>query len=233
MPVFSWPNPFNLSEQPSEATLSLIANNISSGHSNIQSITLTILSPLFFQSVSSVESQGLFEQGEHAVGNFLEGWTRRVGDPVISKWIVIILCVSMGLNAWLLNAVSRGAMQPLQTSNKSADIDSKPSIPERSTMISQTEPPKLGTPFVLNDSENDDEEKHISAVKKISRRVRSLAECVQILSEGRAADLLDEELIALTVQKKISLYALEKTLNDFERAVKIRRAVVCILSVTE
>jgi hydroxymethylglutaryl-CoA reductase (NADPH) len=232
----SWANPFNLTEQPSEATLTLITNNISASHPLVQSIVLTILPPVYFRSVSiPLEGQGFLQRSELVVGSFLEGWTRRVGDPVISKWIVVILCVSMGLNAWLLNAASRGAMQPLQVSSKST-ISDKLMEKVRRTSISQpsisttSEKPavKSTTSFAMNDCESDDEEKRLSGIKKNSRRVRSVSECMQILTDGRPQDLFDEEVIALTIQKKIPLYALEKTLKDLERAVKIRRATVCM-----
>jgi hydroxymethylglutaryl-CoA reductase (NADPH) len=156
-----------------------------------------------------------------------------VGDPVISKWIVVILCVSMGLNAWLLNAARRGAMQPLQLSavsepTEKASRSTSTSQPAISVPVDNT-PAKSSTHFAINDSESDDEEKHLSVIKKNSRRVRSVSECMEILSNGRPHELLDEEVIALTMQKKIPLYALEKTLKDLERAVKIRRAAVCML----
>ena len=232
--VTSWANPFNLTEQPSEATLNLIANNISASHPFVRTVTLSILPPVFFRSVSlSLEGQGFLERGERAVGGFLEAWTTHVGDPVISKWIVVTLCVSMGLNAWLLNAARRGAMQPLQLSPVSESLEKA----SRSTSTSQPPisvmanniPSKSTTHFTINDSESDDEEKHISALKRNSRQVRSVSECMEILSNGRPHELLDEEVISLTMQKKIPLYALEKTLKDLERAVKIRRAVVCML----
>jgi hydroxymethylglutaryl-CoA reductase (NADPH) len=158
-----------------------------------------------------------------------------VGDPVISKWIVIILCVSMGLNAWLLNAASRGAMQPLHSSStKPTPVENFSDKVTETTPISQptisingnANVEKEIATFIMNDSESDDDEKHLSGVKK--KRIRSVSECLQILADGRPQELLDEEAIALTMQKKIPLYALEKTLKDLERAVKIRRAVVCI-----
>ena len=143
----------------------------------------------------------------------------------------------MGLNAWLLNAARRGAMQPLHSSS------TKPTPVENfSDKVTETTPTsqpttsingnanvaKEAATFIINDSESDDEEKHLSTVKKNSRRIRSVTECLQILTQGRPQELLDEEVVALTLQKKIPLYALEKTLKDLERAVKIRRAVVCI-----
>ena len=209
-------------------------------HPSVCSIRLSILPPVFFRSISiPLEGQGLLERSERVVGGFLEGWTRRVGDPVISKWIVVILCVSMGLNAWLLNAARRGAMQPLHMPSTNSTVSEK--LADKVSRATSTSQPSISintdantakspTPFAMNDSESDDEENHISAIKKNSRRVRSVSECMQILTDGRPQDLLDEEVIALTMQKKIPLYALEKTLRDLERAVKIRRAAVCILS---
>jgi hydroxymethylglutaryl-CoA reductase (NADPH) len=227
--VSSWANPFNLTEQPSEATLNLISNNLSSNHPHIISITLSILPPVFFRSVSvHVGTEGFLKRSERAVGGFLEGWTERVGDPVMSKWIIVILCVSMGLNAWLLNAASRNAMQPLYPQQQPNPVDK--TSPQQPT-ISVTNDNKAAKPtglFSLDESESDDDEKHLSIIKKSSRRVRSVSECMQILNEGRPQELLDEEVIGLAIQKKIPLYALERTLKDLERAVKIRRAAVCI-----
>ena len=230
-----WTNPFNLTEQPSEATLSFIANNISSSHPYILTITLNVLPPVFFRSVpSSADGQGLLERSERAVSSFLEGWTRSVGDPIISKWIVIILCVSMGLNAWFISQARRGAMQPIQPSVAKmpvSDVQGKVSrlVQPAISVTGAQQSTSSKSSILLNDSDSDDDEKRLAAVKKNTRRVRSASECMEILSSRRPQDLLDEEVIALTLQKKIPLYALEKTLNDLERAVKIRRAVVCIL----
>ena len=65
--------------------------------------------------------------------------------------------------------------------------------------------------------------------------VRSLEECIDIFENGprpvsASLSLLnDEEVILLAQDGKIQAYALEKMLGDFERAVKIRRALICKL----
>ena len=181
-----------------------------------------------------MKSPGILLRGERFVGGFLEGWTRSVGDPIISKWIVVILCVSMGLNAWLLNAARRGAMQPPQIlTTKSAAEKSpvvshnKPSASNLAITVS-ADKPQVTISLSSVAGERDDEKNDSLAAKRSGRRVRSMTECLQTLSRGRPQDLLDEEIIALTLQKKIPLYALEKSLGDLERAVKIRRAAVCI-----
>src|SRR5579859_3512681 len=161
--VSNWASPFNLTEQPSEATLNLIANSISSSHSSINSITLSILPPVFFRSISSAQlnNQTILERAEDVFGGFLEGWTQRVGDPVISKWIVIILCVSMGLNAWLLNAAGRGAMQSINVPAAKPALEIKDKVEKSNPTIavSDTNTVARANVFSLNDSESDDDEK--------------------------------------------------------------------------
>lgn len=170
------------------------------------------------------------------MGGFLEAWTNHVGDPIMSKWIVVVLCVSMGLNAWLLSAARRGAMQPLTmiaaraagtVEEVKVKVKQEGQLAAPPTISVSQNYDKAASSFSLDESESDDEEKRLVAIKKAGRRTRSMSECMQILTDGRPADLLDEEVIALTMQKKIPLYALEKTLKDYERAVKVRRAVVC------
>lgn len=40
--------------------------------------------------------------------NFMSSWTRLVGDPVLSKWIVMVLAISISLNGYLLRAIASG-----------------------------------------------------------------------------------------------------------------------------
>lgn len=64
---------------------------------------------------------------------------------------------------------------------------------------------------------------------------RSLEECIDIFENGpRPVSaslrlLSDEEVVMLSQDGKIQAYALEKMLGDFERAVRIRRALICKL----
>ena len=70
----------------------------------------------------------------------------------------------------------------------------------------------------------------------VIENVRSLAECVDIFENGprplseSLALLNDEEIILLALNNKIAAYALEKVLgmNELERAVRIRRALICM-----
>ncbi|KAI0074986.1 hypothetical protein K474DRAFT_1647253 [Panus rudis PR-1116 ss-1] len=43
------------------------------------------------------------------IENFMSSWTSFVGDPVISKWIVVLLTVSIVLNGYLLKGIAAGS----------------------------------------------------------------------------------------------------------------------------
>lgn len=67
-----------------------------------------------------------------------------------------------------------------------------------------------------------------------SAEPRPLDEILQVYAEGAGVMLLsDEEMIILVQKGKLAGYALEKTLQDNERAVRIRRAVVSRASSTK
>jgi hydroxymethylglutaryl-CoA reductase (NADPH) len=64
---------------------------------------------------------------------------------------------------------------------------------------------------------------------------RSLEECLQVFNSGPdgVRQLNNEEVILLAQQGKIAAYALEKVLGDLERAVLVRRALICKPSLPE
>jgi len=51
------------------------------------------------------------------VENFMTAWTVLVSDPVLSRWIVLVLSVSVALNGYILKGVAEGAMRGLQPNN--------------------------------------------------------------------------------------------------------------------
>ncbi|PWZ03846.1 putative 3-hydroxy-3-methylglutaryl-coenzyme A reductase [Testicularia cyperi] len=64
--------------------------------------------------------------------------------------------------------------------------------------------------------------------------VRSLEELVDIYAGGAGVFFLtDEEIVLLSQKGKIAAYALEKVLQDHERAVRVRRALVSRASATK
>ncbi|EGY15315.1 3-hydroxy-3-methylglutaryl-coenzyme A reductase [Verticillium dahliae VdLs.17] len=55
---------------------------------------------------------------------------------------------------------------------------------------------------------------------------RSFPELDKMLAEKRAPEMTDDEIVAMSMRGKIPGYALERTLKDFTRAVKIRRSII-------
>jgi hydroxymethylglutaryl-CoA reductase (NADPH) len=43
------------------------------------------------------------------VENFMSSWTRLIRDPVLSKWIVMVLAISTSLNGYLLKGIAAGS----------------------------------------------------------------------------------------------------------------------------
>ena len=140
-------------------------------------------------------------------GRVIEGVLKSLEDPVLSKWILIALTMSLILNWFLFNAARWSIKEPHS--------------PNRALLI-QPPQPRQHASKLLPTADGD-------------RSKRSRAECEQMLKEKKAPLLTDEELIDLSLRGKIPGYAIEKMLEDenlmtrlesFTRAVKIRRAVV-------
>lgn len=244
--------------------------------------------------------------------NFMTEWTRLVGDPVMSKWIIVTLGVSILLNGYLLKGIASGSAsgagtrgaggaaaaaaaallgawetepeeekkkkqgggrwngEPLSLASLKNDpsltayhhdrsreaeaqvavpLTARPTLPTSvgSTTLETT--PKYEKPMpnvVLSPAPKSAasfaRESHdrpnldgltngngpVLLSPTTSSKIRPLDECVEIMKGGLGAfELNDEEVIMMTQKGKIAPYALEKILQDFERAVKIRRAVIC------
>lgn len=224
-----------------------------------------------------------------AIENFMSSWSSLVGDPVVSKWIVALLAVSVALNGYLLKGIAAGsglaAMRAVRSqgvrfrsrARSIVKISDEPEVePEHSTApapvvffastapaveapapapVPAPEPPVNRPPPLtifsrpLNLETIDKKLKDVLPIRSPppvepitpeSREVeptqveiRSLAECVDVFENGprpvsvALKTLNDEEVILLCQTGKIAPYALEKMLGDFDRAVRIRRALIC------
>jgi len=63
--------------------------------------------------------------------SFMESWTRLVGDEVVSKWIVLVLAVSVALNGYLLKGIAAGSLgtRPNVASSVRFGSDTKADFP--------------------------------------------------------------------------------------------------------
>lgn len=238
-----------------------------------------VISPLLHK-----ESRTKGRDTDDMIDNFMSSWTRLVGDPILSKWIVLLLGVSVALNGYLLKGISTGtgstrSVQQAQVVRFNAVDQTQekqmispyshpapiPALPESRTesvavysaapalvrpipVPAVPRPPSVnGISSLLNsvdeklkaqqstfttgdESDSQDEE---PSTKETSTPIRSLEECINIFENGprpvsvSLSLLNDEEVILLAQNGKIQPYALEKVLGDLERAVLVRRALIC------
>lgn len=165
------------------------------------------------------ESYGV---GGRMVGSILKS----LEDPVLSKWIVIALAMSVALNGYLFNAARLGIKDPnapdhqidpkeLAKAEKFNDTDSA-TLP-LGEYIPET--PKPATP-ALSDDESE------LSMTKANTEPRTIAQLQKMIDEKRVHEMSDQEVVGMSLRGKIPGYSLERALKDHTRAVKIRRSII-------
>ncbi|KXJ96234.1 hydroxymethylglutaryl-coenzyme A reductase [Microdochium bolleyi] len=175
-------------------------------------------------SYTPLEDYGV---GGRMVGSLLKS----LEDPILSKWIVIALAMSVALNGYLFNFARSGIKDPnvpyqpidrreLAAAERFNDTQTA-SLPLTGDI------PTPGRTMPPTPAETDDE----GAVTTLEGAAangtpRAPGELEKMLAEKRIHEMSDEEVIALSLKGKIPGYALEKSLKDCTRAVKVRRAII-------
>ncbi|KAI0020830.1 3-hydroxy-3-methylglutaryl-coenzyme A reductase [Xylariomycetidae sp. FL0641] len=212
---------------------------------------VTVLTPikyeLEFPSVHYASTTG-FDGGEFGDGSTpLDGYGvggRMVGsiltsleDPILSKWIVVALALSVALNGYLFNVARWGIKDPNVPDHP---IDPKELAQAERFNEAQPSPSSLVQPkskkpgMPVTPASTDDESSMVPPAPKSLQpltpsapdTVRDYSELDVMLKEKRAHELNDEEVVFLSLKGKIPGYALEKTLKDCTRAVKVRRSII-------
>ncbi|CEH13745.1 hydroxymethylglutaryl-reductase [Ceraceosorus bombacis] len=95
--------------------------------------------------------------------------------------------------------------------------------------------PSISTDQPTSDGDNTPQLGHAALVDESGDRViRPFEECLDLFAGGAGVFLLsDEEVILLAQKGKIAAYALEKVLQDNNRAVRVRRALISRASATK
>lgn len=165
-----------------------------------------------------------------ALESFMQAWSAVASDPVIGKWLSVALVISLFLNTFLLKGIA--------TRN--------PAVIEGNAVrvTAQAAARLMGAHIV------DWQKKPAEAPKAPAMRVappappvpppapseppRAYDEVVRIYGDGEGVlSLNDEEVILLAQKGVIAPYALEKKLQDYERAVFVRRALLSRASMTK
>ncbi|KAI9680989.1 MAG: 3-hydroxy-3-methylglutaryl-coenzyme A (HMG-CoA) reductase isozyme [Trizodia sp. TS-e1964] len=162
-------------------------------------------------------------------GRVVEGLLKSLEDPVLSKWIIATLVMSLVLNGYLFNAARWTIKEPQAVEHhRQPDIPSshaKERIPTNSEPLVRIKEladlTNKNTPSQISDNQI------FERIPPTLANKRSDSECEILLKEKRGPELTDSELVELSLNGKVPGYALEKTLHlDTTRAVKIRRSVI-------
>ncbi len=225
-------DPFKVAKNGLETILA------SAEHGQIPTV-VTVLSPIKYASeypsvhYASEESPSGYmfdveytDQFLDAVGGrVIESLLKSLEDPVLSKWIIVALTMSLILNGYLFNAARWSIKEP-----QAADPANAPGVADASG--ARAVPATVKHVDIERDLEphQNGEVHHVDAAADSNGATRSVkrsqAECEQILKDKRAMELDDSDLVELSLKGKIPGYALENALKNKTRAVKIRRSVV-------
>lgn len=169
-------------------------------------------------------------------GRMVGGILKSLEDPILSKWIVVALAMSVALNGYLFNAARWGIKDPNVPSHpidpkELADAQKFNDTESATLPLGEYIRPTPATPSVpptpsLTDDEADAPTKTLLTSPEAPAVPRTQQELEKIVLDKRAHELSDSEIVALSLRGKIPGYALEKTLKDFTRAVKVRRSII-------
>ncbi|KAI6115109.1 hydroxymethylglutaryl-coenzyme A reductase-domain-containing protein [Pisolithus croceorrhizus] len=130
-----------------EVLRSLETFHLAEANHSPSDILVQIAPPIYFLAAPPVTSalRRSSRSGE-MIENFMTSWTKIVGDPVLSKWIVLLLACSLALNGYLLKSLAEGAIRGIHPPNVrfsiAADIkeeksDNKDTLQSPETAICQ------------------------------------------------------------------------------------------------
>lgn len=216
---------------------------------------VTVLMPIKYQleypsvhyaEPSVIDSESAF--GANISNHLVDGVLKSLEDPFLSKWIVLALAMSVVLNGYLFNAARLTIKDP----HKALEPPLPSEIQDGAPSSTQSRVPSMSVPTPPRTPGPEDQAGRgsIKPLTEIAPRTAAPPQRLQVdipagpseyqqkqpnrpmeildqmLKEKNAPKMTDEELIEMSLKGKIPGYALEKTLGDKTRAVKIRRGLV-------
>ncbi|KAF9362828.1 3-hydroxy-3-methylglutaryl-coenzyme A (HMG-CoA) reductase isozyme [Mortierella sp. NVP85] len=213
-----------------------------------QPLIVEVTPALTFQYQPPVASAGI-HWAERPLERLFGLWSYLIQDPVLSKYISLMLAASLLLNIFLLNVAKQSRQAPTTAPVQAPSAPSGPSTTTVTTVVATTT--KISGPTSTQAQAHKipvvvpikAQPTHVQKVESLPEPkavvesllakdgewalVRPLEECLALVkTPGGAASVTDEELVMLVNSNKVPSYALEKTLGDPTRAVKIRRALI-------
>lgn len=208
--------------------------------------TVTVLAPikydLQYPSVhyaTAAEARAAYAEDDYADiiingvgGRVVEGVLKSLEDPVLSKWFIVALGLSLILNGYLFNA-ARWTIKdpPTRTGDGAAAAAGR-------REEKQGEAPVANGKAVASARE-EEPNVEINVVPPTlpegapASASRTFEECLELHQAKETHNLTDEEVIMLAQKGKIPGHGLEKAMVDKTRAVRIRRALTSRTKITK
>ncbi|KAJ3121295.1 3-hydroxy-3-methylglutaryl-coenzyme A (HMG-CoA) reductase isozyme [Nowakowskiella sp. JEL0407] len=172
----------------------------SSGMTSLKVVTPYVLFAIRYDEQDGVEQSGYWSMFGHS-----------------AVWLVL-------LSALPLFVLVRRLIERLFTARTKAEVSS-PVVEEKveaTKTVAETKVEKTSTLDQISHPEVVFKE----VAPAVPGVLRSIDECLEVIKAGKASQLSDEEVVFLAEKGKVPSYALEKTLGDYTRAVKIRRMLI-------
>ncbi|CAI7597852.1 unnamed protein product [Penicillium discolor] len=211
-----------------------------------QSTMVTVLAPIKYELEYPSVHRGTSQLHEYGVGEKMVGsLLTSLEDPVLSKWVFVALALSVALNSYLFKAARLGIKDPNLPSHPvdPVELDQAESFNAAQNLTPQIQSSlqapqtRVFTP-TTTDSDSDASLVLIEPSLKVTKRVegktatgelpasRTQIELENLLKQNTISELNDEDVVALSLRGKVPGYALEKSLKDCTRAVKVRRSII-------
>ena len=204
----------------------------STAQSEDRATVVTVLPPIKYEfraPAIAEETESIFDGDfdyliDSMGGRVIDGVLKSLEDPVLSKWVIVALTLSLVLNGYLFNAARWSIKEPKANSD---------SLVAPRILIRQ---PSEGYSILTNGHAKEPAREPTDYKEEaFDETERTMEECEAMVKNGKASELSDREILGLAVRGKIAGYALEKTLDNpkkmtklqsLTRAVKIRRGLV-------
>lgn len=190
---------------------------------------------------SAYDSSDLFIEGTGR--KVMDSILRSLEDPVLSKWIIITLVISLAFNGYLFNAARWSVKEPhfehettATGAERSGAAAPRPQVVERIVAVNCScgggreprkpapadgEPTKDTTTTAAAAAPQTD----ATTAEVAAQKSRTVAECDALYRAKRTRELTNAELIELGLRGTIPFYSFERELGDATRAVVVRRAI--------
>ncbi|KAK2015702.1 hypothetical protein LZ32DRAFT_615767 [Colletotrichum eremochloae] len=210
-------DPFKIAPDVPDVLDHLLRSAKLKGHN----VVVTVLRPIEYELAStsySNDPSGSSHGGNlDAMGVGAESILKSLEDPMLQKWIIGALTLSVAFNIYLFNAARWGIKDDHAADYPNLTDSKAIAQPEREG--GENAPLPAFTPAEIKDESQP-------PIRPTAPNPAGI-DAIRMHRSNLTHELTDDEIASLSLEGLIPGYALEKTLNfDFVRAVRVRRNIV-------